>query len=85
MLTKQERAYAIFKAVYFGVLPSWFYEPNCHYHQPHGEGQGETMNYWEHLVMNMYIVKHLVKGTEHPCTHDFHKMRVRKWVRWQYK
>ena len=82
MLTNKERKYAIVKALYFGILPSWFYEKNCHYLK-----NGEGMNikaYLDHLIMNLYIVKSLVLKTEHECTHSFHKMKVKKWVRWQY-
>ena len=31
MLTNKQRFYAIFKALYFGILPYWFYEKECHY------------------------------------------------------
>ena len=83
MLTKKERAYAIFKALYFGILPSCFYEKKCHYAE-NGEGMG-IKNYWQHLVMNIRIVRSLIRKTEHECTHDFHKMKIKKWLRWQYK
>ena len=82
MLTTKERAYAIFKAIYFGVLPSWFYEPKCHY-QIDGEGES-IQTYRQHLVLNAYIVRSLIMKTEHPSTHNFHKMKIKKWVRWQY-
>lgn len=82
MLTSKERKYAIVKALYFGILPSWFYEKNCHYIK-NGEGMN-IKTYLDHLVMNTYIVKSLVLKTEHECTHSFHKMKVKKWVRWQY-
>ena len=83
MLTNKERKYAIVKALYFGILPSWFYEKNCHYTE-----DGEGMNiktYLDHLVMNLYIVKSLVLKTEHECTDKFDKMKINKWFRWQYK
>lgn len=82
MLTNKQRCYAIFKALYFGILPSWFYEKECHYAK-----DGESMDiksYKEHLVMNLCIVKSLLMRTEHECTHKFHKMKVKKWFRWQY-
>lgn len=82
MLTKRERLYAIWKAIYFGVMPSWFYEPVCHY-KIDGEGY-EVQTYWQHLIMNAYIVRSLIRKTEHPSTHRFHRMKVKKWVRWQY-
>ena len=82
MLTNKERKYAIVKALYFGILPSWFYEKNCHYIK-NGEGMN-IKTYLDHLVMNTYIVKSLILKTEHECTHSFHKMKVKKWVRWQY-
>lgn len=82
MLTNKQRCYAIFKALYFGILPSWVYEKECHYTK-YGEGMN-IKNYKEHLVMNLYIVKSLVMRTEHECTHKFHKMKVKKWFRWQY-
>lgn len=80
MLTTKERGYAIFKAIYFGALPSWFYEPKCHY-QSEGE---DIQTYWQHLIINMYIIRSLILKTEHESTHRFHKMKVKKWVRWQY-
>ena len=81
MLTNKQRFYAIFKAFYFGVLPSWFYEKNCHYSD--GEGM-DVFEYYEHLKINLLIVKSLVNKTEHPSTHDFHRIKVKKWFRWQY-
>ena len=82
MLTRKERLYAIVKSLYFGILPSWFYEKNCHYIK-NGEGMN-IKTYLDHLVMNLYIVKSLILKTEHECAHSFHKMKVKKWVRWQY-
>ena len=81
MLTSRQRAYAVFKSLYFGILPSCFYEKECHYAK-NGEGMG-IKNYKEHLVINLLIVKHLLLKTEHESTHNFHKMRVKKWTRWQ--
>lgn len=82
MLTNKQRFYAIFKAFYFGVIPSWFYEKECHYAE---NGEGMNINsYKEHLIINLYIIKSLVMRTEHECTHRFHKMKVKKWFRWQY-
>lgn len=83
MLNTKQRFYAIFKALYFGILPSVFYEKECHYSK-NGEGMN-IKSYKEHLVMNLFIVRSLILKTEHECTHDFHKMKVKKWVRWQYK
>ena len=82
MLTNKQRFYAIFKASYFGILPYWFYEKECHYTK-NGEGMNIN-NYKEHLIINLYIIKSLVMRTEHDCTHKFHKMKVKKWFRWQY-
>ena len=82
LLTTKERYYAIFKSLYFGILPSWFYERDCHY-TINGEGMG-IKTYLQHLQLNLTIVKCLLLKTEHGCTHDFHKMKVRKWLRWQY-
>ena len=83
MLTKKERCYAIFKSLYFGILPSWFYEPKCHYVDD-GEGM-DIKNYLQHLWINLLIVRSLVLKTEHESTHRFHKMKIKKWFRWQYK
>ena len=83
MLSLRQRVYAIFKSLYFGILPSWFYEKSCHY-AVNGEGMGVT-TYSQHLWLNLIIVKCLVLKTEHECTHDFHKMKVNKWFRWQYE
>ena len=82
MLTKKERAYAIFKSLYFGILPSWFYERSCHYAK-NGEGMN-IKNYREHLIVNLIIVKCLILKSEHSCTHKFHKTKVKKWLRWQH-
>lgn len=82
-MNTKERFYAIFKALYFGILPSWFYEKKCHY-LPNGEGMNIKC-YKEHLIINLFVVKSLILKTEHPSTHSFHKMKVKKWVRWQYK
>ena len=82
-LTTKERSFAIFKALYFGIIPSSLYEKECHYLK-----DGENMSvksYKDHLLINLYIVRSLIKKTEHESTHDFHKMKVKKWVRWQYK
>ena len=51
MLTNKERTYAIAKSLYFGIIPSWFYEKECHYAK-NGEGMG-IKNYREHLMMNL--------------------------------
>lgn len=83
MLTTKERLYAITKCLYFGILPSWFYEKKCHYLK-----SGEGMNiktYLDHLLINLLIVKCLVLKTEHECTHDFHKLKIKKWIRFQYE
>ena len=81
MLTRKERIYAIYKSLYFGILPSWFYEKECHYIKD-GEGMN-VKTYLGHLVVNLYIVKSLLLKTEHECTHSFHKMNIKKWTRWQ--
>ena len=83
VLTRKQRAYAIFKSLYFGVLPSSFYEKNCHYAE-NGEGMN-IKNYREHLILNLMIIRSLIRKTEHECTHDFHKMKIKKWFRWQYE
>ena len=82
MLNRKQRLYAIFKSLYFGIVPSWFYEVDCHYLE-NGEGMS-IKNYFQHLVLNMLIIKSLIMKTEHECTHNFHKMKVKKWFRWQY-
>ena len=83
MLTRKQRCYAIWKCLYFGIVPSCVYEPKCHYAN---EAEGYPIeSYFGHLWMNMLIIKHLLKGTEHPSTHRFHKMKVTKWFRWQHK
>lgn len=82
MLTTKERIYAIGKSLYFGIIPSCIYEPTPHYRN---EAEGYPIqNYFQHLWMNLLIVKHLILKTEHESTHRFHKMKIRKWFRWQY-
>lgn len=83
LLTRKERCYAIFKSLYFGILPSWVYEKECHYKRG-GEGIG-IQTYYEHLILNLLIVKCLIFKTEHECTHNFHKIKIKRWFRWQYK
>ena len=83
MLTRKERLYAVFKCIYFGVIPSWFYEKECHYIR-NGEGMN-IKNYLDHLILNFYIIKSLVLKTEHECTHNFHKLKIKKWFRFQHK
>lgn len=83
MLTKKERLYAIFKALYFGIVPSWCYEKKCHYLE-YGENMG-IKTYLDHLFLNLLIVKCLILKTEHESTHRFHKMKIKKWFRFQYR
>ena len=83
MLTIKERCYAVFKSLYFGIVPSYLYEKNCHY-LTNGKGMN-IKSYVDHLLLNLVIVKCLILKTEHECTHDFHKMKIKKWFRWQYK
>ena len=82
MLTLKERVYAIFKSLYFGIVPSYLYEKRCHYLR-NGEGMG-IKTYIEHLKLNLIIVKCLILRTEPETTHGFHKMKIKKWFRWQY-
>lgn len=35
-------------------------------------------------VLNLYIVRSLILKTEHEYTHNFYKIKVKKWFRWQY-
>ena len=79
-MNRKERAYAIFKALYFGFIPSWFYEKECHYAK-NGEGV-DIKTYLDHLIMNLFIIKSLILKTEHESTHRFHKMKIKKWTRW---
>ena len=80
MLTRKERCYAIMKSVYFGLLPSWFYEKECHYKK-----DGECIGgYFGHLWINVLVVKSLLMKTEHESTHGFHKLKIKKWTRWHY-
>lgn len=82
MLTNKERFYAIMKCLYFGIVPSCVYEPKCHY-KNNSEGY-PIENYFQHLWMNLIIIKCLIRKSEHPSTHKFHKMKVKKWFSWQY-
>lgn len=82
LLTKKERIFAIFKCVYFGILPYWVYEKTCHYRKT-GEGC-EVYTYLDHLKMNYYTARSLLLKTEHECTHDFHKAKC-KYFRFQWE
>ena len=81
-LTKIERAKAIFNCLWFGLLPSWIYEKECHYKIHHDEG---TTTYLSHLFMNLRTAKYLILCKEYECTHEFHKVKWKKYFRWQYK
>ena len=80
LLTKKERLFAIFKCAYFGILPYWVYEKTCHYRK-NGEGC-EVYTYLDHLKMNYYTARSLLRKTEHECTHEFHKSKCR-YLRFQ--
>ena len=49
MLSLRQRVYAIFKSLYFGILPSWFYEKHCHY-----SDNGEGMNIKTYLQKRLF-------------------------------
>ena len=83
MLTKKQRLKAIFNCLWFGILPSYIYEKECHY-KKHGDGEN-AFSYFDHLKLNMIILKCLIFKTEHECTHSFHKTKWKKYFRWQYK
>lgn len=82
MLTRKERCKAIFNCLWFGLLPSWVYEKECHYKSHNDEG---TDTYWNHAKMNLRAAKYLILCQEHECTHEFHKTKWKKYFRWQYK
>ncbi len=81
-LTKIERTKAIFNCLWFGLLPSWIYEKECHHKQHNDEGTG---TYFKHMIMNLKAAKYLILCKEHECTHEFHKVKWKKYFRWQYK
>ncbi len=51
MLSLRQRGYAIFKSLYFGILPSWFYEKHCHY-SDNGVGMN-IKTYFQHEAVNL--------------------------------
>ena len=55
MLTKKQRLKAIFNCLWFGILPSYIYEKECHY-KKHGDGEN-AFTYFDHLKLNMIILK----------------------------
>lgn len=79
MLTKKQRLRAMFNCLWFGILPYWVYEPNCHYNNEQDYCQD---TYFSHLKLNLIIFKCLLFKTEHECTHTFHKTKY-KYFRWQ--
>lgn len=80
MLTLKQRYRAIFHCLYFSILPYWVYEKKCHY----SSGKDLGKDYLSHLWMNILTAKSLLFHTEHECTHNFHKAKV-KYFRWNYK
>jgi hypothetical protein len=82
MLTFKQRVKAIFNCLWFGILPSYIYEKECHYKKHNDEN---TENYYQHMIMNLQAAKCLILKTEHECTHEFHKIKWKKYFRWQYK
>lgn len=79
----KQRLYAIWKCIYFGVMPSCIYEPICHYKD--GKEGYDLHNYFDHFKINMIMIKCLIMKTEHDSTHNFHKMKIKKYFFWQYK
>ena len=75
MLTMKQRFVAIYRCFHFGILPYWVYEKECHY-KKNGEGM-DVYTYIEHLHINLLTAKSLLFKTEHPCTHGFHKCKVK--------
>ena len=77
MLTKRQRAKAIFNCLWFGILPSWVYEKECHYKY--------SQTYYKHLKYNLNLAKDLLLFNESPIYHSFYKIKWKKYFRWQYK
>ena len=77
MLTKKQRLKAIFNCLWFGILPSWVYEKECHYKY--------SQTYFNHLKYNLTLAKDLILSRENPAYHSFHKTKWKKYFRWQYK
>lgn len=69
MLTRKERAVAIFNCLWFGIMPYWIYEKKCHY-------KGH-FTYMGHLVHNLKIAKSLVLNTVPERYHNFHRSKAK--------
>lgn len=69
MLTLKQRSIAILNCIYFGVMPYWVYEKECHY-----VGQ---FTYYTHLKHNLNMARLLITGTEPEKYHNFFKAKAR--------
>lgn len=77
MLTIRQRLIAIFNCLWFGILPSWVYEKECHYQY--------TQTYLNHLKYNLKLAKDLFLFCENPSLNSFHLIKWKKYFRWQWK
>lgn len=69
LLTRKERIKAVFNCMWFGIMPSWVYEKECHY--------VGHFNYFSHLIHNFNIAKLLVLKKELENHHTFYKSKVK--------
>jgi hypothetical protein len=69
------RTRAIFCALWFGVLPWWVYERECHY---------RPIGYWRHLLQNLGYAWRWMRKREDAADRAFEAAaNVRpNWVRW---
>ena len=63
------RTKAIFCCLYFGIVPSWVYEPTCHYNR----------GYWLHLKLNFGQAMIWIKGQETKEDREFENTINKDW------
>lgn len=69
MLTLKQRSIAIFNCFYFGIMPSWVYEKDCHY--------TGHFTYYTHLKHNLDVARRLITYIEPEKYHNFFKAKAR--------
>ena len=77
MLTKKERLVSIFNCLWFGLLPYYIYERECHYKY--------SQTYLNHAKYNLRLAKDLLLLKEEEKLHSFFKIKFKKYFRFQWE
>ena len=80
-LTKIERTKAIFNCLWFGLLPSWIYEKECHYKQ-HND-QSQVFYHTNDIAQKFKTIKQVfnLSIVEQAKLFDVSRQSVYKWIR----